>query len=60
MYAPSTPFEFVDASFHSGSSHQCLFVRVTGRTQYEYHPDPEGLIPLPPDDDENGECDFAF
>jgi hypothetical protein len=34
MYAPFTPIEFFDASFHDGSEHTLWCLRVTGAVRF--------------------------
>jgi len=51
MYAPFTPIEFFDASFHTGSEHTLWCVRVTGAVRYEKWEAPKGCVVPPPQDD---------
>jgi len=51
MYAPFTPIEFYDASFHTDSDHTMWCLRVTGAVKYEKWEAPKGnVVPAPQDD----------
>ena len=51
MYAPFTPIEFFDASFHDGSEHALWCLRVTGAVRFEKWEATKGYVVPPPKDD---------
>jgi hypothetical protein len=51
MYAPFTPIEFFDASFHDGSEHTLWCLRVTGAVRFEKWEATKGYVVPPPKDD---------
>jgi hypothetical protein len=52
MYAPFTPIEFFDASFHDGSEHTLWCLRVTDAVRFEkWGKATKGYVVPPPKDD---------
>jgi hypothetical protein len=59
MYAPFTPIEFFDASFHDGSEHTLWCLRVTDAVRFEKWEATKGYFVVPPPKDElakNNRC----